>query len=101
CPRSRSTCKSARCHKTGRGFGGRAAPAAEAGRAQPSWRRFAVRVCSRSLDRHIATGIRRLLDGIDKPVQVDRGRESRLMAFAVADRPGELRVQLADVERFA
>src|SRR6516162_339541 len=57
------------------------------------------------LERRFATGIRCLLDGIDQAVQVDRGLEGRLAAFAVADRPifdclGEQRVHLSDVDGF-
>ena len=44
------------------------------------------------LERHPATVIRRLLNGIDQAVQVDRGLEGRLAAFAVADRLSEQRV---------
>jgi len=57
------------------------------------------------LARHLATGIRRLLDGINNVVQVDRGREGRLAAFAAADRLisdrlGEPRIHLTDVKGF-
>jgi hypothetical protein len=49
--------------------------------------------------------IRRLFDGIDQAVQLDRGREGRMAAFAAADRPlagspSEQRAHLTDVEGF-
>ena len=50
-------------------------------------------------DRYLAPLLRRLLDGIDQAVQVDRGLESRLAALAVADRLGEQRVHLTDIDR--
>ncbi len=53
------------------------------------------------VERHFATVVRRLLDGIDQVVQRDRGREGRLAAFVAADRLSEERVHLADINGFA
>jgi hypothetical protein len=51
-------------------------------------------------ERRLATGVRRLLDGVDQAVQVGGGLEGRLVAFAVADRLSEQRVHLTDVYGF-
>ena len=45
--------------------------------------------------------IRRLLDRVEEAMQVDRGVERRQAVLAGADRLGEQRVHLADVERIA
>jgi len=51
-------------------------------------------------ERHLAAVVRGLLGRIDQAMQIDRGLEGRMMGFAVADRPGEQRVDLTDVDGF-
>src|SRR5215472_5698282 len=51
-------------------------------------------------ERHFAAVVRGLLDGVDQAVQLDRGRKSRVIALTTADRFGEQRVHLADIDGF-
>src|SRR5580704_6938829 len=61
----------------------------------------AVNAPSSLCERHFTTVIRRLFDGIDQAVQLDRGREGRLATLAVTDPPGKQRVHLTDIHGFA
>ena len=49
---------------------------------------------------HLATAIRRLSNGVDQTMQVDRGLEGRLMTFTITDCSSEQRVHLTDIAGF-
>ena len=78
-------------------------PLARASRPSPLWGRtpLLARLMRGLPEFHLATVIRRLSNGIDQTMQVDRGLEGRLMTFPVTDCLSEQRVHLTDIAGFA